>query len=303
MNHFDAPNQSMEMAGLFSKIKKAVKKSVKSVVNVAKSVAHKPLDIKSHAKATEKSVKAIASSAESVARNISKAVLPKKVYEAVHKVANKLKASPVFQVAVLVAGSIFMGPAVAALLGQFGVIGSPALVKGMAAVGNKAISETLKRDQQKTIIKKSNAEYEKMVKESAAIESLSAQIAKDPEFVNIIKAMKAAGKTDDEIIKEWSKSKTANEFAVTQLSKMMLPEIKAQLVAEKVPAKEINSIAESMAKEQAAIAIENARKNIVDPTLAAASANKSPVAVMPSATQKGSMLLPLTLISSAFLLF
>lgn len=243
-NPFDSgiSYDSVALDGLFSKIKKGVK-------NVARKI-------------------------DKSARFVKSKIVPKQIDNIRKKIKKEVLSSPIGVAAVMVAGSVLVGPAVAAIAGKLGVA-SAAAIKGATVVAKKAVSNAVQKGYQKTATQKAKNKLKNQTDQIAAV---NAKIASDPDFQKVVVGLKKAGKSDAEIVKTWASSNTAKTLAQAQTAKILMPQVAAQLRSDpKIAQKDVPALASELSKQMAAEAVNAAQVKAVAPVVN--SPNQSPVLV------------------------
>jgi hypothetical protein len=300
-NPFDlAGYDNQNMGGLFSSIKKVVKKAVsapvKAVSKIAEStknlnkavvaVAVNPTSTQAHKNlfAAQKAnltttVSAPLRAADTVARAVKTALTPAAIENIRKKVSGEVRKNPIFMAAVMIAASFVIGPAVAALAAKFGVAATSTLVKGATALAKSASNDLIKAAHARAVTKDA---MDKVNAQVAQIAKMNAELAKDPEYQATMVAMRKLGKSDAEIIAAWGNSQTGTRTAIAQVQAVLLPQVIDYLKADPtVPSDQVQALAVDIANKMAIDAVAEAKKTQVAPILTAASKEK-PVTVPPT---------------------
>jgi hypothetical protein len=218
-----------ELGGIGSKLKKAVKKTVKTVKSVAKKV-------------------------DQTARAIEKKIVPPKLLAVQKKVRN----NKIVQGAAIAVASVYAGPVVAAALkgGAVKAISGKAI---LSAAAKGAAKVAVKEGVVKAVNKKVSS------KQKAALAAASAQAAaqvnelrRSPEFEKIYTSLKAAGKTDNEVLDTWVNSDTFKAVASKNAAATILPGIEQQYTSAGAPP----SVAHQMAAQDAQAIATQAADNV-----------------------------------------
>lgn len=275
MNIFDADHQN-DLGGLFDKIKKAVKESIK---NPIKAIKKGPLSAQITKKATKDSisttqkVRTVLHHAKSVAeKKTHKLVLGNKL----GKKVDDFKASKEFQgvkkVVATAVGTYIGGPLVGKALGagltaagataagsfvaaQGAAMGAGSLAtsigRSLVGSGAKILVENRLDSQIKAKNEKLQAEYEAQY--SRDIENVLA-LSNDPDMQSRIIVMLESGMTPEQVRKEWTNSQTFATIARSESAATALPLAVDALVNRGVPVdtavKIGEQITDNLAKEE-----------------------------------------------------
>ena len=248
-------------------------------------------DLDGFLKKAVKKVKKVVSKANTVRKKIAKKTNPK-LYKASTKVGRKVMSSKLGQVAVLAAGSVLLGPAVVALAGAIGAPAAGVLTKAATALSKKALSDGVKKAAGANVKREANKQVKTLQAQMTAIDQINAQVKADPEFARVISNLKKAGKTDAQIIKEWSSSKLSTQLAAISAKNAVAPAITADLIKQGLKPDVAAQQAEVIAQGVANDAVKQARIDYVAPTVTAVATAEA------SAKAGSSPLIPILLLTT-----
>lgn len=226
-----------ELGGFFKKLKKRVKKRFKKIKKVVKKV-------------------------NKLRRKIRRKIVPKKI----RKFEKKVAKNKIVRGVALAVGSIYLGPAMGALMGGAGWGGAAAAMKGVALksavakaalkkVASKGVSKLVKKRYVKRAKKKQKKVLNVMQKRIAdkqqrynnhmltvaksqptkkdmdlakALDTKVDNIAASPEYREVIASYKAQGLSNKQILEKWGDSKAFKNIALNEGMKIAVPQFYRQ---------------------------------------------------------------------------
>jgi uncharacterized glyoxalase superfamily protein PhnB len=260
MNEFDTLGEyDDELGGFFKKIRKRVKKRLK------------------HHKRNFKRIKKVVKKVNHVRRKVRRKFHPKFL----RKFEKKASKNKVVRGVALAVGSIYLGPAMGALMGGGGFAGAAAAMKGVALksalakaalkkLATKGASKLVKRRYKKRAKKKNKkianamkkriaekqlryknhmlmlAKSKPTQKELLAAKALDAKVNRigaSPEYREVIASYKAQGLTNKQIIQKWGESQSFKNIALHEGMKVAVPQLYRQYRQQGMPAQEAQAMA------------------------------------------------------------
>lgn len=225
-----------ELSGVFSKLKKGLKKIEKT---------HKKM---------------------------RKKVLPKKVVKA----TDKIRKNKYVRGAALAVATVFAAPVVGAALGIGAGAGAGAITaKGIATtVGKSLIKTKLQSAVKKKLTKKQQRALKKHAEKTAltsnpeAVATIANAVASSPEVAEVIANMRAQGFSDVQIADAWKNSDAYKTAATSAVSQAVYPSVKSEYIAQGVPEMQAREMAEATTAEIAEDAVNTGGKTGVGAALA-----------------------------------
>lgn len=236
-----------DLAGVFSKVKKAVKKVAKKAENVVRKVRDKALPSK-------------------VAKELSRAAK-----------------NPVVRGVALVGAAMVAGPAVAgALKGGAATLAKTAVGKAAVGAGAKAATVVTAKGVAGTVAKaavssaaqkaigKKLTKKQKLAVENQAqltpdiantIAKNNAAVMNSPEFQEVVKTMQAAGATPEEIQQAWVNSQNYQQMATYNAAQASYPAIVRQLNSAGIYGQQAEDLARAEALQVGQEAAESVKDN------------------------------------------